>query len=102
MYFQIVQNLFISETQTHFIDNGGSANPDLEKINRDLLRQLQKLQAQPVNTVKAAVVANADQVQPITTVNTFQPYNKTCPCGTIILVDVAYKAKHASAWNVTK
>jgi hypothetical protein len=81
VYFQIVQDLFISETQTHSIDNGGSAIPDLEKINRDLKRQIQTLQAQsgntgPVNTVKAAVVANAGQVSPTT--STFQQFNKTC------------------------
>jgi hypothetical protein len=50
VYFQTVQNLFINETKTHVIDNVGSTHPEhqnLERLNRDLLRQIQKLQAQP-------------------------------------------------------
>jgi len=95
VYFQIVQDMFISETQTHSIDNGGHATAaisDLEKVNRDLKRQIQTLQAQSVNNgpghpIKAAAVME----------NAFGSYNKPCgntSCGNLILVDASFKQKH--------
>jgi hypothetical protein len=96
VYFQMVQDMYISETQTHSIDNGGpTTTAELEKLNRDnrdLKRQIQTLEAKaqsmnngPGNSIKAAAVME----------NAFESYNKQCSrCKEYILVNAPFKEKH--------
>ena len=98
VYFQMVQDMYISETQTHAIDNGGpTTTAELEKLNRDnrdLKRQIQTLEAKaqsmnngPGNSIKAAAVME----------NAFESYNKPCSnmsCGELILVNASFKERH--------
>ena len=98
VYFQMVQDMYISETQTHSIDNGGPATTaELEKLNRDnrdLKRQIQTLEAKaqsmnngPGNSIKAAAVME----------NAFESYNKPCSrCREYILVNASFKEVHVS------
>ena len=96
VYFQMVQDMYISETQTHSIDNGGpTTTAELEKLNRDnrdLKRQIQTLEAKAQsmnngsgNSIKAAAVME----------NAFESYNKQCSrCKEYILVNAPFKEKH--------
>jgi hypothetical protein len=94
-YFQIVQSKYIKETKTFAIDlhpthsytHPGQQN--LERTNRELLRQIQKLQglSTTAEPVKAAV-ARADPGH--------EAFNKLCAeCKEYFLVDAPWKAKHS-------